>query len=110
MVPKTRKASRRFMSWSLSEITNRSTSTFVTSRNVRFVRCDPLEALQFLTKESIYLPVEPDLDGAFESWSAGGPELRIDYKPSVLNEIRSLTVDAFWRLPHGGLEIGGVLF
>ena len=36
--------------------------------------------------------------------------LRIDASPAVLDEIRMAAVDAFLSLPHGGVEIGGVLF
>jgi hypothetical protein len=50
--------------------------------------------------------------------SAGSPPLlqprsgntEIDYSDELIERIRAETVDAFLRIPHGGLEIAGVLF
>src|ERR1039457_6267951 len=45
-----------------------------------------------------------------ETWSVPGHAVRIEYSPAVLEEIRSEAVDGYHRAPHGGVEIGGVLF
>jgi len=45
-----------------------------------------------------------------ETWSVPGHAIRIEYSPAVLEEIRSEAVDGYHRAPHGGVEIGGVLF
>lgn len=51
-------------------------------------------------------PVETDVG----LWSVSGHPLAIEYSLSVLQEIRTLVVDGFNRVPHGGVEVGGVLF
>ena len=35
---------------------------------------------------------------------------RIEFPPALMEEIRRLVVDAFYSVPRGGVEIGGVLF
>jgi proteasome lid subunit RPN8/RPN11 len=46
----------------------------------------------------------------FETWSAPGHSLRIEYSALVLDEIRQAAVDGYHRVPHGGVETGGILF
>ena len=46
----------------------------------------------------------------FETWSAAGHNLRIDYSNAVLDQIRMTAVEGYHRVPHGGVETGGVLF
>src|SRR5438128_7375952 len=43
-------------------------------------------------------------------WRADSHPITIEYCPAVLDEIRLHTVDGFNRVPHGGVEIGGILF
>jgi proteasome lid subunit RPN8/RPN11 len=42
-------------------------------------------------------------------WSAPDCPFRIEYAPRVLDDIRLAVVDAFFSLPRGGAEIGGIL-
>jgi len=42
-------------------------------------------------------------------WSTPQCPFRIEYVPRVLDDIRLAVVDAFFSLPRGGAEIGGVL-
>jgi proteasome lid subunit RPN8/RPN11 len=51
-------------------------------------------------------PAESEL----ATWTAPECPLRIEYAPAVLERIRMAVTDAFFSVPHGGLEIGGVLF
>jgi proteasome lid subunit RPN8/RPN11 len=51
-----------------------------------------------------------DLQADFDSWSAEGHALRIEYAVSVLEEICADAVDGLYRFRHGGIEVGGVLF
>lgn len=43
-------------------------------------------------------------------WRAGNFPITIEYPAPLLDEIRQAAFDGFRRLPHGGIEIGGVLF
>jgi proteasome lid subunit RPN8/RPN11 len=43
-------------------------------------------------------------------WSAPGHSFTIDYPIGLLDAIRAEAVDGLYRLRHGGIEIGGVLF
>jgi hypothetical protein len=47
--------------------------------------------------------------GALETWSAASCPFTIEYSRRVLDDIRLAVVDAFFSLPRGGAEIGGVL-
>jgi proteasome lid subunit RPN8/RPN11 len=47
--------------------------------------------------------------GALETWSTAGCPFTIEYSRRVLDDIRLAVVDAFFSLPRGGAEIGGVL-
>ncbi len=42
-------------------------------------------------------------------WGASDCPFRIEYAPRVLDDIRLAVVDAFFSLPRGGAEIGGIL-
>ena len=44
------------------------------------------------------------------TWQVPECPLLIEYSPAVLDEIRLVMLDAFFSLPRGGAEIGGVLF
>jgi len=43
-------------------------------------------------------------------WRAPQCPFTVEWLPAVLDEIRVAATDAFFSLPHGGVEIGGVLF
>ena len=43
-------------------------------------------------------------------WNAPECAFGIDYSTEVINAIRKRAVDGFYALPHGGLEVGGLLF
>lgn len=51
-----------------------------------------------------------DLGTEYASWRAAGHPKVIEYPASLLNQLRDAAVEGFNRLPHGGIEIGGVLF
>ena len=46
----------------------------------------------------------------FAAWSAPGHPLRIEYYSVALEQIRQTAVEGYHRLPHGGVETGGILF
>ncbi len=50
------------------------------------------------------------IDGEYGIRQASGAALVIEYLVPVLEQIRGLAADAYRAVPHGGLEIGGVLF
>ena len=43
------------------------------------------------------------------AWSAPECPFKIEYTPHVLEDIRLAVMDAFFSLPRGGAEIGGIL-
>lgn len=43
-------------------------------------------------------------------WTAPEFPFRVNILPDVLNEVRILAVEAFYSVPRGGVEIGGVFF
>jgi proteasome lid subunit RPN8/RPN11 len=45
----------------------------------------------------------------FGSWTAGPPDLTIEYSNAVMDEIRIRATEG-QGMPHGGVEVGGVLF
>jgi len=47
---------------------------------------------------------------SFATWSAPGHSFRIEYSAAVLEQIREIAVDGYHRVPHGGVETGGILF
>src|SRR5438067_4159997 len=44
------------------------------------------------------------------AWQVPECPVTIEYSQAVLDEIRMASVDAFFSLPRGGAEIGGVIF
>src|SRR5436305_13286010 len=48
-------------------------------------------------------------ENTFGIWSAPERPFGIEYSTRVLDDIRLAVVDAFFSLPRGGAEIGGVL-
>jgi len=46
---------------------------------------------------------------ACQTWQVPECPFRIEWSPPVLEEIRAAAMDAFFSLPHGGAEIGGIL-
>jgi len=53
--------------------------------------------------------MESHAEGAPAHWSVPQCPFTIEYSPRVLDDIRLAVVDAFCSMPHGGVEIGGVL-
>jgi proteasome lid subunit RPN8/RPN11 len=53
--------------------------------------------------------MEPGADIAVATWTAPECPFRIEYSSRVLDDIRLAVVDAFFSLPRGGAEIGGIL-
>ncbi|MGD0868901.1 MAG: Mov34/MPN/PAD-1 family protein [Bryobacteraceae bacterium] len=52
---------------------------------------------------------ESSTESALGTWSALECPYTIEYSPRVLDDIRLAVVDAFYSLPRGGAEIGGIL-
>jgi proteasome lid subunit RPN8/RPN11 len=52
---------------------------------------------------------ESENAAALSTWKAPECPFQIEYKPRALDDIRLAVVDAFFSLPRGGAEIGGVL-
>jgi proteasome lid subunit RPN8/RPN11 len=52
---------------------------------------------------------ESGTDGALITWSVPECPFTIEYSAQVLDDIRLAVMDAFFSLPRGGAEIGGVL-
>src|SRR5215510_13681738 len=48
-------------------------------------------------------------DSSFAKWTVPECPFAIEYSLRVLDEIRLVVVDAFFSLPRGGVEIGGIL-
>jgi proteasome lid subunit RPN8/RPN11 len=53
--------------------------------------------------------MEHGTETAVGQWSAPECPFRIEYSARVLDDIRLAVVDAFFSLPRGGAEIGGIL-
>lgn len=53
------------------------------------------------------LPLDPDR--CDQTWRVPECPFPIEWSAAVLDQIRAAVVDAFFSLPHGGVEIGGVL-
>src|ERR1022692_3799877 len=53
--------------------------------------------------------MEPGADIAVATWTAPECPFRIEYSSRVLDDSRLAVVDAFFSLPRGGAEIGGIL-
>ncbi|HWR49743.1 MAG TPA: hypothetical protein VN428_01460 [Bryobacteraceae bacterium] len=52
----------------------------------------------------------PRTETQYESWSAVGSPLRIEYPAAVLEEICAEAAEGLARFRHGGTEVGGVLY
>ncbi|HWC96465.1 MAG TPA: hypothetical protein VG456_06945 [Candidatus Sulfopaludibacter sp.] len=52
---------------------------------------------------------ESPIDTALGTWNVPECPFTIEYLPRVLDDIRLAVVDAFFSLPRGGAEIGGIL-
>ncbi len=52
----------------------------------------------------------PEMKLSLEAGQAPECAFRIEWSAAVLEEIRAAAMDAFFSLPHGGAEIGGVLW
>src|SRR5579863_2676652 len=46
----------------------------------------------------------------FRVWEPPGYSVRIEYSEAVMQQIRMEAVEGFHRVPHGGVETGGILF
>jgi proteasome lid subunit RPN8/RPN11 len=55
------------------------------------------------------MPVENRAEGEFITWTAAGCPFTIAYAARMLDDIRAGIVEAFYAVPRGGVEIGGVL-
>ena len=53
--------------------------------------------------------MEPGTEIALSTWSVPRCLFEIEYSARVLDDIRLAVVDAFFSLPRGGAEIGGIL-
>src|ERR1043165_9557971 len=53
--------------------------------------------------------METHSDNALVTWSTPECPFPIDYSARVLDDIRLTVTDAFFSLPRGGAEIGGIL-
>jgi proteasome lid subunit RPN8/RPN11 len=53
--------------------------------------------------------IDSSTESSVETWSAPECPYTIEYSPRVLDDIRLSVVDAFFSLPRGGAEIGGIL-
>jgi proteasome lid subunit RPN8/RPN11 len=56
------------------------------------------------------LPMTETSDLQAGTWQVPECPFVIEYSPSVMEEIRLAAIDAFFTMPRGGVEIGGVLF
>ncbi len=43
-------------------------------------------------------------------WTADGLPLAVEYSKAVMQDIRAAVMDGFYKIPHGGIEVGGVLY
>jgi proteasome lid subunit RPN8/RPN11 len=53
--------------------------------------------------------LESQTDNALATWSVSQCDFTIEYSLRVVDDIRLAVVDAFFSLPRGGAEIGGIL-
>ncbi|HPQ15465.1 MAG TPA: hypothetical protein PLP04_09555 [Bryobacteraceae bacterium] len=51
-----------------------------------------------------------ELEPEYGHWAIHGLPVRIEYAVPVLEEIAATAVDGLYRIRHGGIEVGGVLF
>jgi len=53
--------------------------------------------------------LESQTENALATWSVSQCDFTIEYSPRIVDDIRLAVVDAFFSLPRGGAEIGGIL-
>lgn len=46
----------------------------------------------------------------FGRWSVEGLQRSIDYSQAVMQDIRAAVMEGYYKIPHGGVGVGGVLF
>ena len=46
----------------------------------------------------------------YSRWTADGLPLAVEYSKAVMQGIRAAVMDGFYKIPHGGIEVGGVLY
>jgi proteasome lid subunit RPN8/RPN11 len=63
----------------------------------------------FMTDSKDGAELSTELPTGLSTWSAPECPFNIDYSPRALDDIRLAVVDAFFSLPRGGAEIGGIL-
>ncbi|HLY16595.1 MAG TPA: hypothetical protein VKR61_05195 [Bryobacteraceae bacterium] len=51
-----------------------------------------------------------DAPTKFATWIAPDQTFKIEYSGAVVEQIREIAVEGYHRVPHGGVETGGVLF
>ncbi len=51
-----------------------------------------------------------DTTAAYATWTQPGTQFAVSYSLPLFHEIDFLVNEAYRRIPHGGIEIGGVLF
>ncbi|MGA2739171.1 MAG: hypothetical protein ABSG65_17165 [Bryobacteraceae bacterium] len=54
--------------------------------------------------------VAPESAPELATWSPPGISFRIEYAAEALEQIRETAVDGYHRVPHGGVETGGILY
>jgi hypothetical protein len=50
------------------------------------------------------------LPSGLQSWSVAPCPFSIEYPVAMMNRLRTVAMDAFFAIPRGGVEIGGILF
>ena len=54
--------------------------------------------------------MEKTIGSEFGRWSVEGRSPEIEYSPAAMEAVRAAVVEGFYKVPRGGLEVGGVLF
>lgn len=54
--------------------------------------------------------LEKKSNSQFGRWSVEGRPAAIEYSRSAMEAVRAAVVEGYYKLPRGGLEVGGVLF
>lgn len=49
-------------------------------------------------------------EDSFQTWTIEGTPLHIEYSTSVMEELRQAAEQGFQKIPHGGVEVGAILF
>jgi proteasome lid subunit RPN8/RPN11 len=68
-----------------------------------------LQRIAYNQEERNYVMADLGTDSAETTWSSPQCPFTIEYSLRVLDDIRLAVVDAFFSLPRGGAEIGGIL-